>query len=143
MKRKVAILGLLTALGMSMTPKAPVPPVDICGARNMTTQHGETVLYDVFYTVAGIYVKAGDASFSNKVERLNGKPVYHITAEGKSNEKYDWIYKVRDRYESFIDTNTMEPLKFVRSVSEGNHKHYENVTFNQSAKTAVQILFCR
>jgi hypothetical protein len=31
----------------------------------------------------------------------------------------------------------MQPLKFVRDVSEGNHKHYENITFNQSANTAV------
>jgi hypothetical protein len=137
MKTKVAILSLLTILGSSMTPKTPPPPVEICGARNVTTQNGETVLYDVFYTALGVYVKAGEATFTNKVEKLNGRPVYHIVADGKTNEKYDWIYKVRDRYESFIDTTTMEPLKFVRSVNEGNHKHYENITFNQSAKTAV------
>ncbi|HEX8314029.1 MAG TPA: DUF3108 domain-containing protein [Flavisolibacter sp.] len=137
MKTKVAFLFLLTALGFSMVPKTPVPPLEICGAKNMTTQNGETVIYDVYYTVAGIYVKAGEATFTNTVQKLNGKPVFHIVADGKTNEKYDWIYKVRDRYESFIDTATMEPLKFVRSVTEGNHKHYENITFNQSAKTAV------
>lgn len=137
MKTKVAILSLLSVLGVSMTPKTPAPALDICGARNVTTQHGETVLYDVFYTVAGIYVKAGEATFTNKVEKLNGRTAYHIVADGRSNEKYDWIYKVRDRYESYIDTATMEPLKFIRSVSEGDHKHYENITFNQSAKTAV------
>src|SRR5688572_15206381 len=133
MKTKVAILSFLSILATSMAPKTPVPVVEICGARNITTQHGEAVLYDVFYTVAGIYVKAGEASFTNKVERLNGRTAFHIVADGKSNEKYDWIFKVRDRYESYIDTTTMEPLKFIRNVSEGDHKHYENVTFNQSA----------
>lgn len=137
MKTKVAILSLLTILGTGMTPKTPAPTADICGARNVSTQNGETVLYDVFYTALGVYVKAGDATFTNTVKKLNGRPVFHIVAEGKSNDKYDWIYKVRDRYESYIDTATMEPLKFVRSVQEGNHKHYENVTFNQSARTAV------
>src|SRR6476620_12124514 len=120
MKTKVAILLFVSILALSMAPKTPTPGADICGARNITTQHGETVMYEVFYTVAGIYVKAGDASFTNKVERLNGRTAYHIVADGKSNEKYDWIYKVRDRYESYIDTATMEPLKFVRSVSEGD-----------------------
>src|SRR5687768_14425756 len=121
MKTKVAFLFTMIVFGISMKPKTPVPPVEICGARNLTTQNGEIVEYDVFYTVAGIYVKAGEATFSNRVEKLNGKPVFHIVADGKTNEKYDWIFKVRDRYESFIDTATMEPLKFIRNVNEGGH----------------------
>ena len=136
-KIKTLVFFALAVFGFSMTPKAPAPPSDICGAKNLTMQNGETVLYDVFYTVAGIYVKAGEATFTTSVEKLNGKPVFHVVADGKTNSKYDWIYKVRDRYETFIDTATMEPLKFIRNVSEGNHKHYENITFNQSAKTAV------
>lgn len=138
MTTKLSLLLAASLLGSGPTPKRlPSPPVEICGAHNITTQHNETVLYDVFYTVAGVYIKAGEATFTNKVEKLSGKPVFHITAEGKTNDKYDWIYKVRDRYESYIDTATMEPLKFVRNVSENSHKHYESITFNQSAKTAV------
>lgn len=137
-KTKLAFLFSAALLGNGSLPKQTLPPpAEICGSRNLTTQHNETVLYDVFYTVAGVYIKAGEATFTNKVEKLSGKPVFHITAEGKTNDKYDWIFKVRDRYESYIDTTTMEPLKFVRNVSEGAHKHYENITFNQTAKTAV------
>lgn len=137
MKTKFLSLLALTLSGISMMPKPSLPPVDICGAKNLTTQHNETVLYDVFYTVAGIYIKAGEATFTNKVEKLSGRTAFHITAEGKTNDKYDYLYKVRDRYETYIDTATMEPLKFVRNIDENGHKHYENITFNQSAKTAV------
>jgi hypothetical protein len=94
-------------------------------------------MYIVYYTVAGIYVNAGNATFTNTVEKLNGRPVFHISAVGATNSKYDWIYKVRDKYESYIDTTSMQPLKFVRDVSEGKHKHFETVTFNQTANTAV------
>lgn len=137
MKTKFLSLLFLTLSGISMTPKHPSPPVEICGARNVTTQHNETVLYDVFYTALGLYVKAGEATFTTKVERLNGRTAFHIVAEGKTNDKYDFLYKVRDRYESYIDTATMEPLKFVRNIDENGHKHYENIAFNQAAKTAV------
>lgn len=44
---------------------------------------------------------------------------------------------VNDRYETYIDTATMQPLKFIRNVQEGKHKDYENVTFNRAAGTAV------
>src|SRR5438270_2195074 len=123
-KTKFSFLLLAALVCSSMMPKQPSTPVEICGARNVTTQNNETVLYDVFYTVAGVYIKAGEATFTNTVERLNGRPAFHIVAEGKTNDKYDWIYKVRDRYESYIDTTTMEPLKFVRNINENNHKHY-------------------
>ncbi|MDQ6609705.1 MAG: DUF3108 domain-containing protein [Bacteroidota bacterium] len=131
------ILLFVVFIGLGMTMKTPAPPAEICGAKNYTTQNGEQINYVVYYSVMGIYANAGDATFSNTVEKLNGKTVYHITAEGTSNTSYDWIYKVRDQYESYIDTATMEPLKFVRNVSEGKHKHYENITFNHNAKTAV------
>lgn len=137
MKHRFFLLLLLLGFGSFRPAPRQAPPPDICGARNVTTQHNETVLFDVFYTLAGAYIKAGEATFTNRVEKLGGKPVFHIVADGKTNDKYDWIFKVRDRYESYIDTVTMEPLKFIRNISEGGYKHYENITFNQTAKTAV------
>ena len=68
---------------------------------------------------------------------LNGKTVYHIAGEGNTNSSYDWIYKVRDKYETYIDTGTMQTLKFVRNVNEGGYKKFQNVTFNKTANTAV------
>jgi hypothetical protein len=136
-KLSFCVLLMVCLFGFGMKTKESLPQSEICGGRNATTQNGEQIMYIVYYTVAGIYVNAGNATFTNSVERLNGKPVFHITANGATNTKYDWIYKVRDKYESYIDTTTMQPLKFVRDVSEGDHKHYENITFNKSANTAV------
>ena len=93
--------------------------------------------YKVFYSIAGIYIDAGDATFTSTLQKLNNRPVFHVVADGKTNPRYDWIFKVRDRYESFIDTSSMQPLKFIRNVSEGSYKKYENVTFNRDANTAV------
>ena len=108
-----------------------------CGISNRSTQDGEEIRYTVFYSVAGVYVTAGSASFTNRLEKLNGKPVYHVMGLGQSNSKYDWIYRVRDRYESFMDTASMLPMKFVRDVQEGNQKKYENISFNQANKTVI------
>jgi len=44
---------------------------------------------------------------------------------------------VRDKYETFIDTGSLQPLKFLRNVDEGGYKKYENITFNPNANTAV------
>ena len=110
---------------------------DFCGVRNRAFKEGEILTYTIFYSVAGIYINAGTASFNTTIERLNNVPVYHVVGEGTSNESYDWIFKVRDRYESYFDTGTLQPYKFIRHVDEGGHKQYENVTFNQKTNTAI------
>ncbi|MBE7173817.1 MAG: DUF3108 domain-containing protein [Williamsia sp.] len=108
-----------------------------CGIVNTTFKAGEMVTYKAYYTLAGIYVSAGEATFNVNLERLNNKPVYHIVGEGKTYGFYDGFFKVRDRYESFIDTSTLQPYKFIRNISEGSYKKVENVTFNQSTHTAI------
>ncbi len=124
------ILGLFTTVALNAGN-------DFCGIKNSSFQSGETITFTVFYNVVGIYVNAGTASFTTTLEKLNNKPVYHIVGDGRSNSSYDWIFKVRDRYETYIDTSNLQPLKFVRNVDEGGYKKYENITFNQQTNTAI------
>ncbi len=110
----------------------------LCGSvRNTSFKAGEMISYTVFYSVAGLYVNAGTATFNLTLEQLNNKPVYHAVGTGTSNSKYDWIFKVRDRYESYFDTATLEPYKFIRNIDEGGYKKHQNVSFNQQTNTAV------
>lgn len=110
---------------------------EFCGISNNSFRGGENISMIVFYNALGLYVNAGTANFSVSSERMFNKPVYHITGTGVTNSKYDWIFKVRDRYESIIDSVTLQPYKFIRNVDEGGYKKYENITFNRTANTAI------
>ena len=110
---------------------------DFCGIKNTAFHAGETVTMRVFYNAAGVYIGAGEATFTTTLERFNGKTTYHCVGDGKTFSFFDNFFKVRDRYESYIDTATMLPMKFIRNVDEGGYKIYNNVTFNHSANTAV------
>lgn len=109
---------------------------DFCGIRNTAFQVGETTTFKVYYTL-GVYIAAGEATFNINQERLNNKPVYHITGEGSTYGFYDGFFKVRDKYETYIDTASLQPVKFIRNIYEGGYKKYENVTFNQQTNTAI------
>ena len=110
---------------------------DFCNGRNTSFVNGESLTFKVFYTLAGVYVGAGEANFNLGLEMLNNKPVYHIVGDGKTYNFYDNFFKVRDRYETYIDTATLQPYRFIRNIYEGGYKKYENVTFNQAGNTAV------
>jgi hypothetical protein len=109
---------------------------DFCGIRNTAFLPNESITYNVFYSVIGIYVNAGTATFNTTLEKLNNRPVYHAVGEGRSNSSYDWIFKVRDKYESYFDTTYLQPLKFIRNVDEGGYKKLENVIFDQQNNIA-------
>jgi hypothetical protein len=117
-------------------PESTPSPV-FCGIKNNAFQAGEQVTMKVFYTTLGMYVGAGEAQFTTTLERFNGKPVYHCVGDGKTYPFFDNFFKVRDRYETYIDTASMLPVKFIRNVDEGGYKIYNSVTFNHSAGTAV------
>lgn len=109
---------------------------DFCSIKNMAFNSGEYLNYRVYYTL-GVYVAAGEANFNVSLERFNNKPVYHVIGDGSTYSFYDSFFKVRDRYESYVDTATLQPYKFIRNINEGGYKKYENVTFNKTAKTAI------
>ncbi len=110
---------------------------EFCGVRNTAFQDGEQVTMIVYYSTLGMYVGAGEARFTTNLERFNGKPVYHCIGTGTTYPFFDNFFKLRDRYESYIDTGSMLPVKFIRNVDEDGYKIYNNVTFNQSTGTAV------
>lgn len=98
---------------------------------------GEQIHYTVFYSLVGLYVNAGSASITTAQAKLADKDTYHIVGEGKTNSRYNWIITVRDRFESFVDTRTGEPLKFVRHIEEGSYRKHEEIHFDHRQNTAT------
>jgi hypothetical protein len=127
--KKLLIAGILL---LAFAPKASTE--GSCNTKNKAFKHGEKVIFHVYYTVAGLWVHAGNVSFTATLSMLNNKPAYHVVADGSTLSSYDWIYRVRDRYETYIDTATLLPQKFIRNVDEGGYKIYENVTFYHDKK---------
>lgn len=84
-----------------------------------------------------MYVNAGTANFKTTEETWNGANVYHTVGTGWTNSKYDWIFKVRDRYESYYDRQTMLPLKFIRNVNEGKYQRSQTAVFDHAASSVL------
>ena len=108
-----------------------------CELRNSAFQAGESITFKVFYSLSAANIGAGEATFRTTLEMLNRKPVYHVIGEGKTYPFYDKFFRVRDKYETFIDTATLQPYRFIRNIDEGGYKKYENVTFNKTTNTAI------
>lgn len=139
---KLSTLAAFTIAIMANTKipanQGAAPAEQNCGITNTAFKAGEKVGFVVYYTAAKIInMAAGAGAFTTTLEKLNGKQVYHIEGEGHTLPSYEWAYKAKDVYETYIDAETLLPLKFVRNVNEGDYKKYQNISFNRSANTAI------
>ncbi|MCE3280238.1 MAG: hypothetical protein K0S44_2429 [Bacteroidetes bacterium] len=105
-----------------------------CTPINNTFKSNEIFSYKIYYSWGAIWVAAGEASFSAVKTELNNQHVYHFIGLGSTYPKYDWFYKVNDKYESYADTLTLKPLRFKREAREGGNYTFDDYVFNGRKK---------
>ena len=104
------------------------PKKDLPAKVNEAFKPGEILSYRLHYGM----MDAGVAVLEVKpdVMDISGRKVYHIVGNGYSKGTFDWFFKVRDRYETFIDKDALLPWMFVRRVYEGGVTINQDYTFN-------------
>jgi hypothetical protein len=71
------------------------------------------------------------------LKSIGGRTCYRVVGSGKSVGAFNWFFKVKDHYESYIDTEAMVPWLFIRDIQEGGYKKKQNVKFNHSKNIAT------
>ena len=133
-------LGLIFILGSSFQNVSPLserikPELDLnaCGRNNDVFLDGEKIVYKIYYNWNFIWIAAGEVIF--EVQDLGDQ--YHISAVGRTFRSYDWVFKVRDYYDSFVAKKGLEPQRTIRSVHEGNYRLYDDVTYHHQKNLAT------
>jgi len=83
------------------------------------------------------FLKAGNATLTVKESKIDDKEVYHVTGKGWTTGMIKWFFKVKDRYESYFDKETLLPYKFVRDINEGGHTKNLEINFDQINQKAI------
>jgi hypothetical protein len=91
---------------------------------------GETLNYTLkygFFTAAEAVIKVEKSD-----KKFDGRSALHIVADGKTAGTFDIFYKVRNRYETYVDENTLLPYFYTENRHEASYRHTDNVTFNHT-----------
>jgi Protein of unknown function (DUF3108) len=129
----MALVIMMTQSAMSQSSK-PVkvninnlPQFSLRNKSNTAFKPGERLEYRLHYGL----VDAATAVIrvDPQVTKINNREVYHVIGEGKTVSSFDMFFKVRDKYESYIDKQGMFPHRFVRNVDEGGYKIQQDYTF--------------
>lgn len=97
-------------------------------------QKNEFLKYRVHYG----FLNAGFATLKIKETNYEGQTHYHIVGKGSSSGAVRAFYKIDDRYETYINKETLKPSKFIRKINEGGHKKHKILTFDHRQKLVKQ-----
>ena len=78
-------------------------------------------------------IDAGEAVLEVKktTKTVKGRNLLHMVGTGKTLGSFNWFFKVRDRYETYLDKDGVFPWMFVRRVDEGGFKIDQDYIFRQ------------
>ena len=93
---------------------------------------GESIEFKVHYgfVTAGY----GSARVLPYIEMIKGRAVYHVIGRGKSASGFDWFFKVRDEFHSYIDVEAIAPLKYTKDQQEGDYNKKDIAIFDHEKK---------
>jgi hypothetical protein len=67
---------------------------------------------------------------------IDGRAAYHLEAQGHTNDVLSKLYPIHDVVHSYIDAQTLEPLRFEKDQREGHYRAKEVVTFDHTRQAA-------
>jgi hypothetical protein len=100
--------------------------ISTCGTESIVFQHGEKLVYKIFYNWNFVWIPAGEVEFSVE-EKAD---YFHFKAVGNTYKSYDLFFKVRDRYEAIVRKSDLLPIYSIRDIHEGKYQLYDSLIFH-------------
>ena len=72
-----------------------------------------------------------------EIVELEGRKAYHIEIQGHTNDVLSAFYPIHDAAHSYLDVDTLQPLRFEKHQREGGYRADEVVTFHHETATAT------
>jgi Protein of unknown function (DUF3108) len=88
---------------------------------------GERLVFDIKYGV----ITAGEAIMSVYADSIDNRQCHRVEVQVNSLPSFSWIYRVEDRYLTFIDMEAMVPWRFEQHIREGSYQRDFVADFDQ------------
>jgi len=95
---------------------------------------GEKLVFSVEYGP----ISAGTATMEVlELAEVNGRPCYHIVSLENTNDFFSRFFRIRDRYDSYVDTLSLATVRFDKQIEEGKYRAKGHVIIDQDSLIAI------
>ncbi len=128
------LLGLTISAFQNKTILQPHQPNEFKyrNLENKAFKMGEKLSFRAHYL--GINAATIDIEIQNTLVEKNSRKCFHIKADGKTVKSFDWMYKVRDKFDTYLDQDALAPIHYTKSVQEDKYFDTDLVNFKHEKK---------
>jgi len=96
---------------------------------------GERLVFNIDYS----FITAGQTEMIiDTVLHYQGHNCYRLISQVKSNKTFDFVFKVRDKVETYIDTQGIFSRRYFKQLNEGTyHDEKEVIFFQEPGKVEI------
>lgn len=128
MRRTALLLALVVLVKFNYAQELPIK-------KETAFKEGEVLTYKLRYGIitaaeATIKVLPTDLKF-------DGKSTYRLSVDSRTSGTFDIFYKIRDRYDSYIDKVTLTPYFYQEDIREASYRRQDKARFHQDTKKVV------
>ncbi len=128
MRKVVLILWILITANTVSSQELPLK-------KDPIFREGEVLKYKLKYG----FITAAEATIKVLPSDLkfDDKPTYRLNVDASTSGTFDIFYKVRDRYDSYIDKDNLTPYFYQENIREANYRREDKARFYQDGKKVV------
>ncbi len=126
----IIILAIIVNITVAQNTIQKIIPVT-----NEAFRPGEKLKFRVHFG----FIDAGEVTMeiADHYEKFGIRNCMHIVGLGRTKGAFDWFFKIRDRYETYLDQEAIVPWFFIRRINEGSYSFSEDVSFNHFKNTST------
>lgn len=130
----IAVIGLMSSAPESTPALEAYADGALRYMPNTAFGFNEKLTFDVGYK----FITAGEAvmQVGEKATTVSDRPCYEVRFDVRTTSSFDKMFKVRDRYASYIDVDGIFPWRFEQSVREGKYSRDFSANIDQRANMA-------
>ena len=104
---------------------------------NQAFRPGEKLSFSVEY----FGIAAGFATLAvYKGPEMYGRPTYHLKATARTHPAFEWVFKVRDRIESYFDARGLFSWRYEKHIREGSYSNDSEIVYDQFKQQVIKVL---
>jgi hypothetical protein len=132
MFQKIITLGLLAGITLF--------PASSSTNTNEYIKSGEELTFIASFKMSGIMTDVAEVKMNTSTVKTKTRELLRLKCTASTYAKWDSYFRVRDLYESYVNSETLIPYLFKRNIEEGTYKKELKYVFKRNSKVAISTL---
>ncbi|WP_420572912.1 DUF3108 domain-containing protein [Kordia sp.] len=103
-------------------------------AQSSAFKDGEKLTFSASYKMSGFMTQLAQVTMETSEVKTSKSTLLHFDCRANTYKKFDAFFKIRDKYESYVNKFSLLPALYRRDIQEGNYKKKMKYVYNQSKK---------